>query len=207
MRLLVPHPLLLALGALILLPVQEPPQDPTPAEEAARQWRDGSRIQAERMTKEIVSAWQLVRCERPSEDLAHGDVAGYALFTEGYMSLEIHLQSQLIPADGEGVFFQSGVHRWRFDESARLETVGLIGVDNFNDDEEFAFESPGERRQFRAWVSGDELVLERTDTQTKLTFQRLGKLPFPGQEQGRDFYGRKAPVKKAKEKPGEKKQQ
>jgi hypothetical protein len=110
------------------------------------------------------------------------------------MSFEVHVLGNTAP-DSPNTFFQTGTHRWKLEDNGILETFSLIGAHNVNEIEEYEFEQPGQRREYRARIDGEQLVLERVDRTSRFTFTRLGKLRYPdGEAGGTDFYGR--PVKK-----------
>jgi len=93
----------------------------------------------------------------------------------------------------DGTFFQTGIHRWQIDTSARLETSSLIGTSSFTVDDIARFEPHGTRRLYEIVASGNELVLRRSDGSSELTFMRLKGLGFPGAGDKTDFYGRPKP--------------
>jgi hypothetical protein len=178
------------------------PQDPKEPQVPHRPVFEGAALESARIRTEILGAWQLTRGEIPDLGASGSGVAGYALILEGYLSLEVHVLGNTAP-DSENTFFQTGTHRWKLDDEAHLETYGLIGTHNITDDEEDDFEPPGLRREYNVELAGDRLVLERVDGKSRLTFMRLGKLPFPGAKEGGglDFYGRPIKPKAEGEKP------
>lgn len=154
---------------------------------------EGEDVRAARVRESILGAWQLTRGEIPDLGVAGGGVAGYALFMEGYMSLEIHAYGNTAP-DSQNTFFQTGTHRWKLADNGTLETYSLIGTHNITEDEEYDFESPGQRRTYKVRIDNDEMVMEKADRTARMTFKRLGKLRYPdAKENGVDFYGR--PIK------------
>ncbi|MEO6710334.1 MAG: hypothetical protein ABI054_03670 [Planctomycetota bacterium] len=167
--------------------VQEPPTPRRPG-------FAGADVDAARLREEILGAWQLTRGEIPDLGATGSGVAGYALFIDGYMSIEVHVQGHADP-DSENTFFQTGTHRWKIDDTSNLETSGLIGTHNITEDEEYDFEPPGIHREYKVKLDGGQLILERSDRKARLTFMRLGKLRFPDGKDGPgvDFYGR--PIK------------
>lgn len=129
----------------------------------------------------LFGAWQITSIDLPGVPTATGDSTGYALFLDGYMSLELHYRYPYQNPDPEyfNTFFQAGTHRWRVDQYGRLETWSLIGSNNMNEDESLYFESPGTQRILEAELAGDTLILTKEDGETRLHLKRLGKLPFP----------------------------
>lgn len=166
------------------------PQSPAPQEPIPFPLSDSA--SAVNLGELLVGAWQLERIESAQMPLSPGDVVGYALFLDGYMALEIHGVSRVGLEYSEGQFFQSGFHRYVLDGLGGLETSSLIGVTNLTEDETIIFQSPGDRRRFRASISEERLTLVRSDG-TTFRFMKLGKLPFPGQAEQVDAFGR--PVK------------
>jgi hypothetical protein len=161
---------------------QEPPQEPD--------WLTKPELRAEYFREQLVGAWQLKSAKRGSEAFLGGRAAGYALFTEGFMSLELHVASSQNTAF-DGTFFQTGIHRWQIDSNARLETFSLIGTSSFTPDDIARFEPHGTRRQYELTLNANELVLRRTDGSSELSFMRLKNLAFPSEKgDAVDFYGR-----------------
>lgn len=191
-----PLTLILALAA----PQDPKGQQPTPP---ARQGGfETVESQGARLREGILGAWQLTRGEVPDLGVSSGGVVGYALFIDGYMSFEIHVIGRTGPDDMD--YFQTGTHRWKLEDNGTLETFSLIGTHNITEDEEFDFEEPGVRREYKVSMENDRMVLERSDRTSRFTFMRLGKLRFPdGKDSpGVDFYGR--PIKAKGEGEGEK---
>ncbi|MBI5432602.1 MAG: hypothetical protein HZA52_07220 [Planctomycetes bacterium] len=142
----------------------------------------------------ITGAWQLQNIESTAIPLFPGDLIGYALFHDGYLSLEIHGVSQVGLDDSDGEFFQTGFHRYSFDGRGGMETYSMIGVSNLTEDEDVLFLPAGDRRKFKVTCLNERLTLERSDG-LRLVFKKLGKLPFPGAVDQVDAFGR--PVKPA----------
>lgn len=155
---------------------------------------EGEDVKAARVREGILGAWQLTRGEIPDLGASGGGVAGYALFMDGYMSLEIHVFGNTAP-DSQNIFFQTGTHRWKISDTGTLDTYSLIGTHNITEDEEYELEQPGQRRAYKVRIDNEQMVLERIDRTSRLTFTRLGKLRFPDGKDapGFDFYGR--PIK------------
>ena len=161
-------------------PTQDPPGSQEP--EGERPLRAGVFYNRGIQDPEALEgAWQITRVDLPEVPTASGDATGYALFLDGYMSLELHYRYPFENPDPEffNIFFQAGTHRWRVDQYGRLETFSLIGSNNMNEDESLYFESPGTRRVLEAELSEDTLILTKEDGETRLYLTRLGKLPFP----------------------------
>lgn len=202
MRMFVSCPLVFA---LIALPWSA--QDPTPSDPAKQDpvaHFGDVRADAARISQGLLGPWQLMRAEIPGENLTAGSTVGYALFMEGYMSLEMHFAYADTNPYSDSIFYQTGTHRWRVDDGAELETVCMIGTNNYNQEEIYDFQMPGSRSKFRVLLAGDDLTLIRKESTTKFFFKRLGKLPFPGATIGADFYGR-PPKTDGSVEPGKKK--
>lgn len=200
----------LAIALSALLPQDRPTGQDRPAGQGTPPRPPGHfETEAERAARareDILGAWQLTRGEIPVLGVNQGGVAGYALFLEGYMSLEFHVAGNTA-SDSANTFFQTGTHRWKIEDNGVLATYGLIGTHNITEDEEYDFEEPGQRREYRAKIDGETLTLEKTDRTARFTFTRLGKLRFPDAKDGAtDFYGRpiKPTPKESEKKPGEK---
>ena len=157
-------------------------------------WRSSPELTRKHYQKELRGAWQLTRIERSGEVFSGGNAAGYAIFTEAHMALELHVYSADHLSYTDGTFFQTGVHRWHVNAATHLETHSLIGTTSFTEDEDVIFEPPGQRRAFRVTMDGKNLVLRHTDNWGELRFRKLGNLPFPGSRgPDTDFYGREIP--------------
>jgi hypothetical protein len=166
----------------------------TPSAQDVKPFPLSDSAQAALVEERIDGAWQLLKAVAPGFPLFPGDTEGFALFHDGYLSLEIHGISQVALDDSDGEFFQTGFHRYAFDGTGWMDTFSLIGVTNLTEDEDIVFEPAGGRRRFKVSLVEDQLTLERTDG-TLLTFKRLGKLPFPGAVEQLDAFGRPVPPK------------
>jgi hypothetical protein len=181
------------------------PQQPgEPAQEPAKQGGFVSAAaEAAKLRENLLGAWQLTRGEIPDLGAGGSGVAGYALFLEGYMSMEMHVFGNT-GGDSNDEFFQTGTHRWKLDDRSVMETFSLIGTFNTTEDEGYDFETPGLRREYKVRMDGDRLVLERPDRTARFTFMRLGRLRYPDGEKSTDvdIFGR--PRKSEPDKPREK---
>ncbi|MCE9593684.1 MAG: hypothetical protein K8S98_05785 [Planctomycetes bacterium] len=173
--------------ALMLTPWS--PQDPAKQDPTPKPFALSDSALASAAAKQLDGAWQLLRVESPTLELFQGDTIGYALFREGYMSLEIHGTGLTDMADTFGLFFQTGFHRYTLDGTGGMETYSMIGVTNLTHYEDVEFQPPGERKRFKFSIQNDTLALEKPDG-TRLTFIKLGKLPFPGAVEQVDAFGR-----------------
>lgn len=187
--------LLVALALLIWAQQEPPPSKPTATQ--ARKFSLSDNAQAATIEEGIQGAWQLQHAENPMIQLSRVTMTGYAIFREGYMALEIHGQGQVQPGFPGTIdyFFQTGVHRYQINGQGQLETFSLIGTTNMMDVVGTQFEVPGQRRSFDVSLQGNSLVLEKGDG-GRLTFFRLGTLPFPGQRGNQeefDMFGRRIP--------------
>src|SRR6185436_7169269 len=107
-------PLTFALA--LALPQDPKGQEPPPAR---RPGFEGVDVEAQRLRNDMLGAWQLTRGEIPDLGASGGGVAGYAIFIDGYMSIEIHVQGNSAP-DSENTFFQTGTHRWKLSDTSVL---------------------------------------------------------------------------------------
>jgi len=99
---------------------------------------------------------------------------------EGYLAMELHLVLPTRHATAsDQPFFQNGIRRWRFDGDLSLETSALIGCTNINPAERWDFDRVGKKTTFAMVLNETELVLERPGD-SRLTFRKLPRLPFPG---------------------------
>src|SRR5688500_15931542 len=90
--------------ALAFVPPQDP-KAPNPLTPRRGPFEPAS-VEATRLRAEILGAWQLTRGEIPDLGAHSGGVAGYALFTEGYMSFEVHVHGKTGNSGSNDVFFQ-----------------------------------------------------------------------------------------------------
>lgn len=186
------------LVALALLTGAQQPSAPSkPTQTPARKFSLSDSARAETIEEGIQGAWQLQHAENPMIRLSRVTMVGYAIFREGYMALEIHGEGQVQPGFPGTLdyFFQTGVHRYQVNGQGQLETYSLIGTTNMMDVVGTQFEVPGQRRFFDVSLTETTLVLEKGDG-ARLTFFRLGTLPFPGQRgtlEEFDMFGRRIP--------------
>lgn len=185
------------IAVLALMPLaQDPPPTPpdAPAKEAqAKPFTLSDSERAKQLAKDIEGPWQLQRADWQEASMRQGDAVGFALFHDGYLAIEIHGRGLNLAPGLLGEFFQTGFHRYQFDPIGRLQTFSMIGVHNLTPDTEVEYEVPGQRREFTVQLVEDSLTLTRADG-TRLSFLRLGKLPFPGAlDPERDMFGRKRP--------------
>lgn len=146
---------------------------------------------AEGLQENLLGAWRLIEIFDPRGFIESKEIAGYAVFTEGFMALEFHIYLATdFGAEDRDTYYVTGTHRFEFDEAARLRTTSLIGTSNINPERRFRFERPGQVREYVVTVEGDELMLERDDENeargSRFTFQREN----PPYEKKVDFFGR-----------------
>lgn len=191
--------------ALVLLPWSQNPVPVPPAAGAAgtAQTPETKPLSPEQLrTKQIADqlegCWQLSSADSPMLDLANLQMTGYAIFREGYMSLEIHGVGLTLANQSNlrEYIFQTGFQRYQINPNGMLETYSLIGSTNTMDRLGVQFEMPGMRRSFRTEFKGSSMTLARSDG-ARLTFMKLGALPFPGQKSEIDMFGRKVPRESA----------
>jgi hypothetical protein len=182
----------LVLGALVLAGALALAQDPPPParggggdggeqEEEVPKWPLASDARNEALRKELLGAWQVVQTEHRGSTLPGGSGTGFALFVDGYLSIEVHMRLVSALPGGTGLFFQTGTHRWRLTPGGQMETSSLIGTHNFTPDEQVRFQPPGEARVWNVLLDGPQLTLERPG-ESRLVLRKLGFLPFPGED-------------------------
>ena len=182
------------LGALLPVVLQQgraeqPPQEDDPAETDIF----GRPVKgAKRLGASLLGLWQLMDVTDNRYPKTNRKAAGYILFTEGYLALEIHMTWQ--ESEGEGRIqaaqHQSGIQTYKI-VANRLQTASLIGSafspdrTLFSTYDRLVWEPPGMRRNFTVKVDGSFLTLRRDDG-SQLTFARRVLDSFSG----RDIYGR-----------------
>lgn len=173
------HPSLTTLLALALVAAGATPQEPRTGIRPEPPKRDPDAIQRT-MEERLLGAWQLVSVVYQGVPQNNSSVAGYMLVLPDYLSIEMHLlmRSQF-QRELDRPYFQSGTHRWRILQPTMLETSSLIGNSNVNDFEAWLFETPGTKRTFQMVLNENSLVLERAG-ESRMTFKRLPRLPYPG---------------------------
>ena len=201
--------------ALLLVPWSQDPAQTPPATGAPGATGAAPTIQtktflsdAERalqITEQLEGCWQLSSAENPMISLANVQMTGYAIFSGGYMSLEIHGVGLTLPnqTNLREYIFQTGFQRYQVSSTGMLDTYSLIGTTNTMDRVGVQFEMPGMRRSFRTEFKGSTLTLARSDG-ARLSFIKLGALPFPGQKSEVDMFGRKLPRESAAPTGGQK---
>jgi hypothetical protein len=165
-----------ALIALALSSAQEPNKKPEPAPVP----KPGTPEDAERIRRDILGPWQLVRADMGGSVFAGTDCDGYLLVSDGFLAVETHMR---LPAatlvSGSDVGFASGIYRWDYDAtSLKLQTNALIGVHNDNPGLDVEFVQRGAQRTYDVMLAGSNLILQR-DARSRFEFVRLGRLPYP----------------------------
>ena len=110
--------------------------------------------------------WNLELFEWNSQRFGGADLRGVALFAEGHAALETHLRGYDNVA--EVMLFQSGIYRYRFDETGQLQLIALIGCENVSDPLTLSTLSPGTTSSYRVRLAGDVLILERPGARLQL---------------------------------------
>jgi len=197
-------PLALAFGALFAAApqqgqVEQPQGEDAPAETDifGRPVKGANRLGAS-----LQGLWQLLDVKDSRYPSANRKVAGYILFAEGYLALEVHMTWQ--DSEGEGRIqaaqHQSGIQTYQI-VGSQLQTAGLIGSafapdrSIFSTYDRLVWEPPGIRRNFHVKVDGSFLTLRRDDG-SQLTFARR----LLDAHSGRDIFGRPTgPLEDAKD--------
>ncbi len=177
--------ILLAL-ALVPIAVQgTPPQrPPAPAKPPAQergttQWPWGNAREAQRIERDFLGAWELVRADLGGFTYSGADCHGFLIAQPGYCSFQARLVDRgeddpklLFPG------FTAGTYRWNYD-GVRLRMVldTLLGADDLaSGDGVFRFERAGFRREYEIDLTAQDLTLERGN-ESRLTFRRLTPPP------------------------------
>lgn len=158
----------------------------------------------DQMDQLLVGAWRLASYHDINNDILPGDVVGYALFVDGFMSIELHgaLAGDTVLDED---FFVAGTYRYKWDDAARLSLSTLIGSTNYNEFEEIEFVPPGTARDYEVRVDEAGLELTRLDSRSgnknsRFVFQRM-ESGSPRAMMKRDFYGRLVPVEDPEAEP------
>jgi hypothetical protein len=163
------------------------PQDAAPKQGGGADPFHDVRSKNAKLSSELLGTWQLVEARMNDATSRGEDAVGFMVVQKDVLSLEMHLRTDLHRRQTFGLFFQTGVYRWRFDGQGRLEATGMVGTHNMTRDEKVEFEVPGRKREFAVTLDGDELVLLRTEegrassTTTWKRFRTFEKQPAAGE--------------------------
>ncbi len=180
-------------------PAETPPENPFDDSQGNTDifGRSTFEERSEQMDELIRGAWQLVAYHDIDGVILSSDVVGYALFVDGFMSIELHgaLPETTILEDD---FYITGTYRYKWDDAARLRLSTLIGSTNYNDFAVVEFIPPGTARDYEVRVDATSLELIRLDSRSgnknsRFEFNRL-QSASPRSLMKRDFYGRLVPV-------------
>ncbi len=151
----------------------------------------------------LIGAWRLQAYhDQGNVDFATNQSVGYALFVDGYMSIELHVSVPDIV--GEPIdFLFSGTYQYRWEEAARLRLTSLIGASNYNAYDILDFMPPGTTREYSVQVDETGLELTRLDSRggnvgTRFVFQRMENSSAKTALR-RDFFGRMVPVEEGED--------
>lgn len=170
--------------ALLALPLVALPALGFFPQRARQDARPGLTAQQEDAKKELeehlVGVWTLTtyRSQLRTADLQQ--VAGFAMFQDGYMS--IIMQAQAIePGDLEGdiaFYFQAGTYRYQVSTRRTLQVASMLGFDNMNPEGEIQFIGNRSIREHPIVMNGDEMILSSTEG-AQIGFRKLGPTGFP----------------------------
>ena len=148
------------------------------------------------MDELLIGAWRLTAYNDPKSTFSPNSIVGYALFVDGFMSIELHVGE----VDSFGLlaeFMMSGTYRYTWNDAARLRLTQLIGSTNLNYDEELAFLPPGTTREYAVEIDTAGMRMRRLDdrngsTGSLFVFQRMDNHSARAKLK-RDFFGRIVP--------------
>jgi len=165
--------LVLALGAVLASGTRVQDADESSPRESFKRIREEA---ARELREQILGAWRLTNFEHPAEPADQNNVAGFAIFTEGYMA--IVLQARRYREDTT-LFLdhaQASAGKWQLQSYDRLQYASMVGHSNFSGD--MVFESGATPREMEPRiVDGKTLLLRRPDG-ALMTFTRLQASPF-----------------------------
>jgi len=175
-----------ALASILIIPLAVMAQDSKPLAPFERL----AASETERLEKDIQGTWLLMELTSPEILIDPADVAGYALFREGFVSLVIHARSIQPGFLGvrQNLFYQGGVRRYRISRGQSLQMVSMIEHHNFTSGAELAFERPGTASQFSVNLADNALTL-RTEKGDAFIFRRVTSRGFPKQAEERFLDG------------------
>jgi hypothetical protein len=133
--------------------------------------------------------WRLTEFVAPRLTLNRRTDTGYCLVQGNYLSLEVHVGWLSEDNVYEHKDFQSGTYRFELDQTGRMETSTVIGMQMAGGRVPTA-ELPNTKRTFRVTALLDNMTW-RGDDGSQFVFERM--LDTRGK---RDFYGRLIPDKK-----------
>jgi len=121
--------------------------------------------------------WRLTRFIHPANDTDRYDVRGFLSVDEIYLTFIVHA----VPLSGSfftnnATLLQGGVHHWRINTEAVLQTSAVISHTNFGGP--MQLEPNYTPREFQIDLVGDALTLTRSDGGI-LSFERIAATPFP----------------------------
>jgi hypothetical protein len=149
-------------------------------------WPWNPQTQTERLMRDALGFWELVRLDADNKAYLDSDLKGYLLIAPEYLAFEYHFGGPAYDVrEVEEYAHQSGIQRYKFDGLGRMETINMIGSDNLAEDGDLTFEPPGRKRIFMVELEGDRLILSHTFS--RFEFHRIGESPYPDLEEGVNF--------------------
>lgn len=128
------------------------------------------------IVENLEGAWDLVRYIEEATVFQEG-VVGFAMFSNGYMSLIITSFARDTSDNSELLMVQTGSYHYRISDLATLQTSTILGVDNYETGYP-GFEPTGSAREFEVTVDETRLELRHPDG-ARLEFLRRPDPIFP----------------------------
>ena len=148
-------------------------------------WGWNTQDQKARLHAEVLGFWELTHLSGEGSAFAGADLKGYLLFAPDYFAFEYHFREPTEIRGLDNTYFQSGIHKYRFDGMGRMETSSMIGSSGGDDVGGLEFEEPGRARAFMIELAGDHLVLAHTFS--RFEFRRIATTPYTDLEPGVNF--------------------
>lgn len=137
------------------------------------------RIQEEassEVRENIVGAWRLTDFDHPIENVDRSNVAGFAIFSEGYMAIVLHARRF---ADDPSIYAdlaQATAGKWQLPSHDRLQIATIVGHSNFSGD--LVYETGATPREYEPRVIDANTLLLRRPDGALLTFARMRPSAF-----------------------------
>jgi hypothetical protein len=137
--------------------------------------RGHATAEAERISKELCGAWELVRADVSGQSFAGAGAEGYLIVTPGYCALEARLARPVQGGSGVTAGLTAGTYKWSYDTTRLTLALSTLmhGTDMQNDEGQIDYEPPGTRRDYQVALSDDDLTLTRAGGQTRMEFRRM----------------------------------
>jgi hypothetical protein len=127
--------------------------------------------------KAMQGIWKIEKIDWETEHFQGQDLAGFMLIDEGHLAFEVHARAY-DDRNAEILAFQSGISRYQFSPVGELETISMVGSDNFGNFYDLEAVPPGEVRRSRVRLAGDVMLIDRPDSHISLRRVPSPKPPF-----------------------------